>query len=74
MKARILIAGLVLGAMTLPAFSAQYYVVENQKTHKCTVVSKKPTKTTTVTMVGNTVYKTKTEAQNAMKTVEVCSK
>lgn len=73
MKARLLVAGLVLGAMTLPAFSAQFYIVENQKTHKCTVVSKKPATKTTVTVVGDTVYKTKTEAQNAMKTVKVCT-
>ncbi len=73
MKARLLIAGLVLGAMTLPALSAQFYIVENQKTHKCTVVTKKPAKKTTVTVVGDTVYKTKTEAQDAIKTVQGCN-
>ena len=33
---------------------------------------KKPT-TTTETVVGDTVYKTRTEAEGAMKTIKVCT-
>lgn len=60
------------------AFAAQaqtateFYVVQDTSTKKCTIVDKKPTVTTT-TVVGDGVYKTRTEAETAMKTVKVCT-
>ena len=44
------------------------------KTKKCSIVDKKPV-ATEATIVGpdGAVYKTKTEAETAMKTVKVCS-
>jgi len=44
------------------------------KTKKCTIVDKKPV-ATEATIVGpdGVVYKTKTEAETAMKTVKVCT-
>jgi hypothetical protein len=71
MKARILLAGAIVAAFTGTAM-ADFYVVENPTTHKCSVVSQKPT-TTTETVVGNTVYKTQSEAEAGMKTIKVCS-
>lgn len=71
MKARILLAGALVTAFTGTAM-ADFYVVENPTTHKCSVVSQKPT-TTTETVVGNTVYKTQSEAETGMKTIKVCS-
>ena len=71
MKAPILLAGAIVVAFTGTAM-ADFYVVENPTTHKCTVVSQKPT-TTTETVVGNTVYKTQSEAEAGMKTIKVCS-
>ncbi len=71
MKARILLAGAMVIAFGGTAM-ADFYVVENPTTHKCSIVSQKPT-TTTETVVGNTVYKTRTEAEQGMKTVKVCS-
>ena len=41
-------------------------------TKKCTVVDSKPT-TTTTTIVDNSIYKTKTEAETGMKTTKVCT-
>ena len=52
--------------------AAEFYVVQDSSTKKCTVVDAKPTTTTTV-VVGNGMYKTKTEAETAMKTVKVCT-
>jgi hypothetical protein len=46
--------------------------VQDASTKKCTIVDKKPTVTTT-TVVGDGVYKTRTEAETAMKTVKVCT-
>jgi hypothetical protein len=44
------------------------------KTKKCTIVDKKPV-ATEATIVGpdGVVYKTRTEAETAMKTVKVCT-
>jgi len=59
-----------------PAFgqSTEFYIVQDTSTKKCTIVDKKPT-TTTTTVVGGDgkVYKTRTEAENAMKTEKVCT-
>jgi len=53
--------------------TTEFYVVQDVKTKKCTVVNKKPVTTETMTIVGDgTVYKTRTEAESAIKTVKVC--
>jgi hypothetical protein len=52
--------------------ATEFYVVQDTSTKKCTIVDKKPT-TTTTTVVGDGVYKTRTEAESAMKTVKVCT-
>lgn len=75
MKLRILAVATVLASFAAPAFAAdEYFVVQDTKTKKCTIVDKKPTETTmTVVSPSGTVYKTKTEAETGMKTVKVCS-
>jgi len=63
------------GAAALPAAaqtSTEYYVVQDVKTKKCTIVDKRPTTTTEVTVLGNT-FKTRTEAETGMKTEKVCT-
>jgi uncharacterized protein YdeI (BOF family) len=63
----------VLVAFVTPALAAdEFYVVQDVKTKKCTVVDKKPT-TTETTVVGNGMYKTKVEAETGMKSVKVCT-
>jgi hypothetical protein len=57
---------------TAQAQTAEFYIVQDSSTKKCTIVDKKPTVTTT-TVVGDGVYKTKTEAETAMKTVKICT-
>lgn len=47
-------------------------IVRDATTKKCTVVETKPT-TTTTTVVGNTVFKTKTEAEAGINTTKVCT-
>jgi hypothetical protein len=49
-----------------------FYVVRDATTKKCTIVDQKPT-TTTTTVVGDGVYKTKTEAETGMKSIKVCT-
>jgi hypothetical protein len=69
----------IVAALALPvgAFAqgaTSYYVVQDVKTKKCTIVDKKPV-APEATIVGpdGVVYKTKTEAETAMKTVKVCT-
>jgi len=50
----------------------EFYVVQDPSTKKCTIVNQKPTSTTT-TMVGDGVFKTRTEAEAGMKKVSVCT-
>jgi hypothetical protein len=75
MKLKIVTATLMLAAISLPAFAAdEFYVVQDVKTKKCTIVDKKPTATEYTTVGGDgVVYKTRVEAENAMKTVKVCT-
>lgn len=71
----VLAAAIAIG-FALPAFAQvdSFYVVQDVKTKKCTIVDKKPM-ATEYTVVGGdgVIYKTRVEAENAMKTVKVCT-
>jgi hypothetical protein len=72
---KIMIAATAVAFSTASiAQSAEFYVVQNVKTKKCTIVDKKPATTTETTIVGDgKVYKTRTEAETGMKSVKVCT-
>lgn len=72
MKKLMLVAIAASFSLAAQAQTAEFYIVQDSSTKKCTIVDKKPTVTTT-TVVGNGVYKTRTEAETAMKTVKVCT-
>ena len=72
MRKLILAACAASFAFAAQAQTTEFYVVQDSSTKKCTIVDKKPTVTTT-TVVGSGVYKTKVEAETAMKTVKVCT-
>jgi hypothetical protein len=70
---------LIVGALAFAAVSiaqtanaAEFYVVRDATTKKCTIVDSKPTSTTT-TIVDDGTFKTKTEAETGMKTMKVCT-
>ena len=69
------IIAISVAAFVAPALAADsYYVVQDAKTKKCTIVDKKPVDTTTtVVSPSGTVYKTRSEAETGMKSVKVCS-
>jgi hypothetical protein len=69
---RILALVTLLAAAATPALAAEFYVVQDTATKKCTIVSQRPTVSTTV-VVGSGVYTTQTEAATAMKKVAVCT-
>ena len=74
MKKFLMIGALAFAAVSVAetAMAAEFYVVRDSATKKCTVVESKPT-TTTTTIVDNGIYKTKTEAEAGMKTTKVCT-
>ena len=72
MPMKVLLAASLLIAFVLPASAQEFYIVRDTATKKCTIVDKKPTTTTTV-VVGDGVFKTRTEAESSMKTVKVCT-
>ena len=74
MTFKTLAAATLIAAFVTPAFAAdEFYVVQDAKTKKCTIVDKKPVDTTTVVSPSGTVYKTRSEAEAGMKTVKVCT-
>jgi hypothetical protein len=73
MRFKTLIAAAVMTAVAAPAFAQSFYVVQDVKTKKCTITETKPTTSEVTVVSGDTVYKTKTEAEAGMKTVKVCT-
>ena len=66
------IAALVLAGLVTPALAAgEYYVAQNTSSHKCSIVSKKPDGKT-LTMLGSEGFKTRSEAENALKGMTEC--
>ena len=75
MKIKLVAAAALVASFAAPAFAAdEFYVVQDVKTKKCTIVDKKPAESS-IAMVSpsGTVYKTRAEAETGMKTVKVCS-
>jgi hypothetical protein len=76
MKAKLVLAAALAAAFAVPAFAqtAEFYVVQDTATKKCTIVDKKPTVATqTIVTPAGTVYKTRAEAEAGMKTVKICT-
>jgi vancomycin permeability regulator SanA len=71
MRTKLLIAAAGLVAFVTPALAADYYIVQDTSTKRCSIVEQRPT-TQTTTVVGDKAYTTRTEAEGAMKTVKVC--
>ncbi|SFK03810.1 hypothetical protein [Bradyrhizobium sp. Gha] len=73
MKFKTMIAVAMLSSVAAPAFAQSFYVVQDVKTKKCTITESKPTTSETTVVSGDTVYKTRAEAETGMKTVKVCT-
>jgi hypothetical protein len=74
MKIKLFIAGFILVGLASPAFARNYYVVQNTKTLKCSILPKKPKGKTVVIVRGTTAYKTRKEAYAALREAEDCEK
>ena len=71
MRTKLLLAAASIGAFAAPAL-ADYYVVQDTSTKRCSIVEQRPTTQTSVIVGDGKVYKSRTEAEGAMKTVKVC--
>jgi hypothetical protein len=73
MKKAITVAA-IIAAFVAPAFAAsEYYVVQDVKTKKCTIIDKKPTdESKAFVNAAGTVYRTRSEAAIGMTSVKVC--
>jgi hypothetical protein len=72
MKLRLFTALVLTIAMASPALARNYYVVQNIKTHKCSVLPKKPKGKSVIVVSGSSPYKTRAEARAALRTLAVC--
>ena len=73
MKKSILAAVLAVSFATPVLAADEFYVVQDVKTKKCTIVSEKPKDTVTITQIGPVAFKTRTEAEGSIKTTKVCT-
>jgi hypothetical protein len=72
MKARFLLACLIVSGLATPALARKYYIVQNTKTLRCSVLPKKPKGKTVVLVGGSSAYKTRNEARAALRTAAPC--
>jgi len=74
---RFVTSAAIAGALILPSAAAfaqdAYYIVQDVKTKKCTIVDKKPVTTETTIVGDGKVFTTRTEAETGMKSVKVCT-
>jgi hypothetical protein len=73
MKTKLLIAGALIFSFAGSALADEYYVVREPHAKRCTVVTKKPVEDNTVAQIGPFAFKTRSEAENRMKTVKTCT-
>ena len=71
----VFVLTLASSALAQPAGSAPaFYVVLNSLTKTCTVVDKTPrTDTPNITVASDTIYKTRAEAEAAVKSLKPCN-
>lgn len=73
---KIVATAFLVGALASPVFAqtAEFYVVQDTSTKRCTIVDKKPTVTTqTIVTPAGTIYKTRAEAETGMKSIKICT-
>jgi hypothetical protein len=72
MIGKIIGGAVLLAAFVTPVAAAEFYVVQDSTSKRCTITEQRPTTSTSVVVGDGKVFTTRTEAENAMKTVKVC--
>jgi len=73
MPVKFVLAVLLSAGFATPVL-ADYYVIQDTATKKCTVVTEKPKSTTSVKLLGTTIFKTESEAGDYVKKTKVCTR
>jgi hypothetical protein len=70
---KALLAGMAVAALiSSPALAAEYYIVQDPTTKRCTIVEQRPTNPGIGVVLGPLSFGVRAEAENHMRTVEVC--
>jgi len=72
---KYLITGAIMAAFAMPAMAAAaktYYIAQDAKTHKCSIVTKKPDGTKMM-MIGTDTYTKMADATKAEKAAKECA-
>jgi len=70
---KALLAGAAVAALIyLPALAAEYYIVQDPSTKRCTIVEQRPANPGIGVVLGPLSFGVRAEAENHMRTVEVC--
>src|SRR2546430_8530290 len=72
MRLKLLVVAAGFDALATPALAAEFYIVQDTGTKRCTIVEQKPTSQTTVVVDNGRTFTTRQEAEGAMKTVKGC--
>lgn len=71
MRTKLLLVAIAVAAFATPAL-ADFFIVQDTATKRCTIMEQKPTTQTQVIVGDGTVYTSRTQAEGAMRTVKVC--
>ena len=71
MRSRMLVVAAGLAVFATPAL-ADFYIVQDSGTKRCSIVEQRPTTQTSVIVGDGRVYTSRTEAEGALRTVKVC--
>jgi len=69
---KAILAVTLCAAFATPAF-ADYYIVQEPTTKRCTIVQERPANPGLGVVIGGVGFGVRTEAESRMKTTEVCS-
>ena len=74
MKPVITAISLLLALFLTPVWAAEFYIMRDLTTQKCSVVDKRPvTAVRTITLASDAIYKSRGDAESAMRAIKVCS-
>ena len=71
MRMKLLVVATAIAGFATPAL-ADFYIVQDTGTKRCTIVEQRPTTQTSVIVGDGKVFTSRTEAEGAMKTTKVC--
>jgi hypothetical protein len=72
MLIRYVVAAVSAVAFVTPALAAEFYIVQDTTSKRCQIVEQRPTSSTTVVVGNGKVFTSRTEAESALGTVQVC--